>query len=226
MSAVCGISSRVIIFCSSAERTCRHGRLYFGVYDVIRVHISAITHSCAFAHTVMSGKWHVKAEVSLTLAFYYSQISKCILSADLACRCHLSLNIVIRVIAALSISHSHPTKHQASSPFFSLVFRIDSVILCSTYHVVLLFLWHWLSLLSPVSTPPLSNVECYSLLFLDYDFGDIFPVLQSLPSADWEGGTLVNPPSPALPCLLPSFPSYCLACLCLKHAGYSTSKNC
>lgn len=60
----------------------------------------------------------------------------------------------------------------------------------------------------------------------DYDFGDIFPVLQSLPSADWEGGTLVNPPSPALPCLLPSFPSYCLACLCLKHAGYSTSKNC
>lgn len=32
-----------------------------------------------------------------------------------------------------------------------------------------------------------------SLLFLDYDFGDIFPVLQSLPSADWEGGTLVNP---------------------------------
>uniref|UniRef100_A0A8D3A8M5 Pleckstrin homology domain-containing family M member 2 n=1 Tax=Scophthalmus maximus TaxID=52904 RepID=A0A8D3A8M5_SCOMX len=27
----------------------------------------------------------------------------------------------------------------------------------------------------------------------DYDFGDIFPVLQSLPSADWEGGTLVNP---------------------------------
>lgn len=32
-----------------------------------------------------------------------------------------------------------------------------------------------------------------SLLFLDYDFGDIFPMLQSLPSADWEGGTLVNP---------------------------------
>uniref|UniRef100_A0A3Q3J199 Pleckstrin homology domain-containing family M member 2 n=1 Tax=Monopterus albus TaxID=43700 RepID=A0A3Q3J199_MONAL len=27
----------------------------------------------------------------------------------------------------------------------------------------------------------------------DYDFGDIFPVLQSLPSADWGGGTLVNP---------------------------------
>uniref|UniRef100_A0A8C4EQS0 Pleckstrin homology domain-containing family M member 2 n=1 Tax=Dicentrarchus labrax TaxID=13489 RepID=A0A8C4EQS0_DICLA len=26
----------------------------------------------------------------------------------------------------------------------------------------------------------------------DYDFGDIFPVLQSLPSADWEGGTLVK----------------------------------
>lgn len=24
--------------------------------------------------------------------------------------------------------------------------------------------------------------------FVDYDFGDIFPVLQSLPSADWEGG--------------------------------------
>ncbi|TNM86360.1 hypothetical protein fugu_006590 [Takifugu bimaculatus] len=27
----------------------------------------------------------------------------------------------------------------------------------------------------------------------DYDFGDIFPVLQSLPSADWEGRTSVNP---------------------------------
>lgn len=35
-----------------------------------------------------------------------------------------------------------------------------------------------------------------SLLFLDYDFGDIFPVLQSLPSADWEGGTLVKRPPP------------------------------
>lgn len=32
--------------------------------------------------------------------------------------------------------------------------------------------------------------------FLDYDFGDIFPVLQSLPSADWEGGTWLFPPSP------------------------------
>lgn len=31
---------------------------------------------------------------------------------------------------------------------------------------------------------------------LDYDFGDIFPVLQSLPSADWEGGAWLFPPSP------------------------------
>uniref|UniRef100_A0A665X5R2 Pleckstrin homology domain-containing family M member 2 n=1 Tax=Echeneis naucrates TaxID=173247 RepID=A0A665X5R2_ECHNA len=47
----------------------------------------------------------------------------------------------------------------------------------------------------------------------DYDFGDIFPVLQSLPSADWEGGTLVNP-SPLIPLasyfisLLSSMPSH------------------
>lgn len=32
------------------------------------------------------------------------------------------------------------------------------------------------------------------LPLLDYDFGDIFPVLQSLPSADWEGGTWLFPP--------------------------------
>ena len=30
--------------------------------------------------------------------------------------------------------------------------------------------------------------------FLDYDFGDIFPVLQ--PSADWEGGTWLPVPYP------------------------------
>lgn len=43
--------------------------------------------------------------------------------------------------------------------------------------------------------PPLShsNLRRSPSFFLDYDFGDIFPVLQSLPSADWEGGTLVNP---------------------------------
>uniref|UniRef100_A0AAQ4RGU4 Pleckstrin homology domain-containing family M member 2 n=1 Tax=Gasterosteus aculeatus aculeatus TaxID=481459 RepID=A0AAQ4RGU4_GASAC len=40
----------------------------------------------------------------------------------------------------------------------------------------------------------------------DYDFGDIFPVLRSLPSADWEGGTLVNP-SPSSP-LAPHSPTH------------------
>lgn len=51
-----------------------------------------------------------------------------------------------------------------------------------------------------------------SFLFLDYDFGDIFPVLQSLPSADWEGGTLVNhflPPLFTL-AMLHDFSSVCL----------------
>lgn len=38
----------------------------------------------------------------------------------------------------------------------------------------------------------LSNVTYYPS-FVDYDFGDIFPVLQSMPSADWEGGTWLFP---------------------------------
>lgn len=40
----------------------------------------------------------------------------------------------------------------------------------------------------------LSNVASYpSFFFVDYDFGDIFPMLQSMPNADWEGGTWLFP---------------------------------
>lgn len=28
-----------------------------------------------------------------------------------------------------------------------------------------------------------------SLVFIDYDFGDVFPAVPSVPSTDWEGGT-------------------------------------
>lgn len=63
--------------------------------------------------------------------------------------------------------------------------------------------------------------------FLDYDFGDIFPVLQSMPSADWEGGTWLFP-TPIMSSSLPvpaskshtslhaHFPLYLAkdACLC------------
>lgn len=66
------------------------------------------------------------------------------------------------------------------------------------------------------------NVERYPSCFfiLDYDFGDMFPVLQSLPSADWEGGTLVNPLlSISIPCSLSHFTLFqhvFVHCLCFN----------
>lgn len=98
---------------------------------------------------------------------------------------------------------------------FSVPFVLQLPFYCNANHVLFIFL---ISL--PFSPPSLlsdSNLHRFPSFFLDYDFGDIFPVLQSLPSADWEGGTLVNPSPflstpPPLPCHgLPS---------CLLHAGY------
>ena len=109
------------------------------------------------------------------------------------------------LIAALTQCFPHHSPQSTESvPCFrfsslpTLFFCFSSVLLfhITIYHVILvwLFLYHCLSissLLSPLHLSLMISMLSF-LFFLDYDFGDIFPVLQSLPSADWEGGTLVN----------------------------------
>lgn len=63
----------------------------------------------------------------------------------------------------------------------------------------------------PVAPPALSFHFLFLMVsfvpvFVDYDFGDVFPAVPSVPSTDWEGGQ-----SP----LLPSFP--CQACCMIQN---------
>lgn len=76
---------------------------------------------------------------------------------------------------------------------------------CFTFHVScyftvsLSFIQTHLSFVSSVRLFLIFNVIPPFLFFvLDYDFGDMFPVLQSLPSSNWEGGKWSTLPS----CLL------------------------
>lgn len=99
-----------------------------------------------------------------------------------------------------------PLSVQSQFLFFfsshSFFFLLPSFFLFYTHHMSCCFFISLpFSLLSPLHLTLIFAV-LPPFFFLDYDFGDIFPVLQSLPSADWEGGTLVNP-SPAF-CIPPS----------------------
>lgn len=73
-----------------------------------------------------------------------------------------------------------------------------------------------------VCHPPFLSGHFFCLMlhlippFLDYDFGDIFPVLQSMPSADWEGGTWLFP----IPIMSSSLPVPRSKSLTILHAHF------
>lgn len=90
----------------------------------------------------------------------------------------------------MCVFHSSPQSPASLLvPHRCYFFLIPTIVLYKPELMFSLVLCHFLHL--PLFTPSHSNLVVPP--FLDYDFGDIFPVLQSLPSADWEGGTLVNP---------------------------------
>lgn len=117
----------------------------------------------------------------------------------LACRCWSQMDPLRpfwlpRGIKLLSAATAAPANVYLIAPRsqFRFLSSLQLPFICNANHMSCWYFWFLchsssflLSLIS-VLLPPF----CFSL---DYDFGDIFPVLQSLPSADWEGGTLVNP---------------------------------